>query len=68
MGVSWQEMLITLLVFLLLFGAKRMPDISILIRNIIKECQNILKDLNSQTTSDKKTDTGQEKSGENHSE
>jgi sec-independent protein translocase protein TatA len=65
-GLGWQEMLVILLVILLLFGAKRLPDIAKGLGKGIREFKGAVKETqkeiqNSMDDSDKPAENSNDK-------
>lgn len=62
-GIGLQELIVILLIALILFGGKRIPELSRSLAEAIKELRKGFSDpLNSETTDDKKTKEPDKKS------
>jgi sec-independent protein translocase protein TatA len=55
-GVGWQEVLLIIVIVLLLFGAKRIPEVMRSIGKGVRELKQGMKDIDSPEPSEKKKD------------
>ncbi len=57
MGLGFKEILIILLIVIVLFGAKKIPELMRGVGSGIKEFKDAVKEEDKKTTDDKKTNT-----------
>jgi sec-independent protein translocase protein TatA len=57
-GVGWQEVLLIIVIVLLLFGAKRIPEVMRSIGKGVRELKQGMKDIDSEPPEEKKKDQG----------
>ena len=62
-GIGIQELLVIFLICLLLFGAKRLPEIGKALGNTIKEFKKSMKEDSSDVTTKRKRKKGRKSSG-----
>ena len=62
-GIGIQELLVIFLICLLLFGAKRLPEIGKALGNTIKEFKKSMKEDDSDVTTKRKRKKGKRSSG-----
>jgi len=53
--IGWGELVVILVVVLILFGARRLPEIAAALRDAIKEFRNVGKDIQAELKDDGKS-------------